>query len=690
LNQYSQSAIANPFQRYAIWLHPLACFIISLVVYYATLPRTITLEDAGLFQLVCHLGGISHPPGYPLYTMLCNPFVQSLDLANKVLAGNLLSAFFASSTVAVFHHVCFLWRDRNFAWVASMAYAFSATFWSQAIVIEVYSLAVLMFVSCVWAVLKYSQTGDIRYWYVLGFLYGLALSNHWPMMILSTPVLVILLAGSFQRLRGEMTRPQFWLLSILCGLLGLSPYISLMYDSEPVIAVYGGIHSLEQLYFYVTRSIYPDGSEIASYSDRLKFFGWIVQSSLSQFGYWAAPFILTGIVVSVRSLSLIFNLALVFMYAGCTIVLLLLLDFEFGPFNRAIFAPYPLISYLAVSMWFAIGFQTFKDLIEKRQMAVNLSRALPLVGIALVLISNYGRNNRSEGSFTEKYVTSVLESLPNDSLLLLYGDFETGLFGYSNLVQLVRPDIEVREWKNLVFSNRLASPFASAKVRDEKIVEFINSTNRPLFSLSSRFSQSTNFGFYHRYDPLNKDSVDINVALSPFVTYLIDLYKDDLLSDPHERILSFHLLVNISRAYLRVVQQRSEGWEVALQHLEELKDTFPAKFAMLETAVEYEHLDAEQINALLVIAENAEEKIPDMIDRERIAQFYEYYARLLLKQNESRNSAFHYFEKSIRTYPSKGNPSICQLRSLTLDKKLVPSTVLKRFKAVSCVEMAAE
>jgi hypothetical protein len=689
LNQRSQSAIVNLVQRYAHWLHPLSCFIISLTVYVSTMPRTITLEDAGLFQLVCHLGGISHPPGYPLYTVLCTSFVPALDLANKVLAGNLLSAFFASIAVAVFHQICYLLRDRSFAWIAAMAYAFSATFWSQAIIIEVYSLAVLMFLTCVWAALKFSRSGDFRYWYLLGFLYGLALSNHWPMMILTTPVLLVLLAESFQSLREKLASPVFWILSILCGLLGLSPYIFLVYDSEPVIAVYGGINSIEQFYFYVTRSIYPDGNEVANYSDRLKFFLWIIKNSLTQFGIWAAPFILAGIVIGFRSLTLTFNLALALMYAGCTVMLLVLLNFEFSPFNQAIFAPYPVISYLAVSIWFAIGFQTFKNFIEKHQMAAILPRSLPLIGIALVLISNYGRNNRSEDSFTEKYATSVLESLPNDSLLLLYGDWETSLFGYSNLVQLIRPDVEVREWKNLVFSNRLASPFASAKVRDERIVDYINSTHRPVFSLSSRFSQSTNLGFYYRYDHLNQDDVEINISLSPFVTYLINLYKDDLLTDPHERILSFHLLVSISRSYLKIVQQRAEGWEVALQHMEEMKGTFPAKFVMLETAVEKKHLDIEQINSLLVIVASAEEQIPDMIDQERIAQFYEYYARLLLMQNVSVSSAFRYFEKSIRTYPSRDNASICHLRNLTTSEHLGPSKELKRFKAVNCLETTA-
>ncbi|HKI73810.1 MAG TPA: DUF2723 domain-containing protein, partial [Pseudomonadales bacterium] len=112
---------------------PLAIFVLSLATFVLTMPRTITLEDGGLFQMVCHLGGIAHPPGYPLFTVLCRAMVHSPD----VMAGNLVSAVFGALAATVFFEVARLIRnDIAFAWVASLAWAWSATFWSQAIIIE--------------------------------------------------------------------------------------------------------------------------------------------------------------------------------------------------------------------------------------------------------------------------------------------------------------------------------------------------------------------------------------------------------------------------------------------------------------------------------------------------------------------------------------------------------------------------
>ncbi|HXK55440.1 MAG TPA: hypothetical protein PLZ16_02230, partial [Gammaproteobacteria bacterium] len=61
---------------------------ISLLLFVATMPESITLEDAGMFQMICHLGGIAHPPGYPLFTQLCSRMMMS----PTVTAGNMVSA----------------------------------------------------------------------------------------------------------------------------------------------------------------------------------------------------------------------------------------------------------------------------------------------------------------------------------------------------------------------------------------------------------------------------------------------------------------------------------------------------------------------------------------------------------------------------------------------------------------------
>ena len=118
---------------------------------------------------------------------MCN----QMALSSSVFYGNFISTFFALSTLFVFYLlVVVLLNDSTSALVATFTYAFSATFWSQTIIIEVYSLAAFLFIFSWWLLHKYRQTERISYWYLFCFVTALGLSNHWPLHVLSSLGLV--------------------------------------------------------------------------------------------------------------------------------------------------------------------------------------------------------------------------------------------------------------------------------------------------------------------------------------------------------------------------------------------------------------------------------------------------------------------------------------------------------------------
>ena len=68
-----------------------AAVIGPLALYAATLPRTVVLEDDGLFLMAgVHLG-VAHPPGYPLYTLIVHLFTR-WPLGDPAVLGHLSSA----------------------------------------------------------------------------------------------------------------------------------------------------------------------------------------------------------------------------------------------------------------------------------------------------------------------------------------------------------------------------------------------------------------------------------------------------------------------------------------------------------------------------------------------------------------------------------------------------------------------
>ena len=86
------------------WLIGGGLFAGSFLVYLGTLaPSVATIFDDSLeFQLVCYQPGIAHPTGYPLYTLLGKLFTF-LPLGNVAYRINLMSAFFASLTIALLY-----------------------------------------------------------------------------------------------------------------------------------------------------------------------------------------------------------------------------------------------------------------------------------------------------------------------------------------------------------------------------------------------------------------------------------------------------------------------------------------------------------------------------------------------------------------------------------------------------------
>ena len=64
-------------------------------LYALTAPRTVALEDDGLFVLSSYFLGIEHPPGFPLFTLIGHLFTH-LPFGSVAYRVHLASAFFGA------------------------------------------------------------------------------------------------------------------------------------------------------------------------------------------------------------------------------------------------------------------------------------------------------------------------------------------------------------------------------------------------------------------------------------------------------------------------------------------------------------------------------------------------------------------------------------------------------------------
>jgi hypothetical protein len=179
-------------------------FVLTLLVYLSTLSPTVGEADSFEFQVVSYTLGIAHPTGYPLYILLGKLFTL-LPIGNVAYRVNLISPLFAGlAAVCLYLCLVHLTCHRAASLLATLTFAFSRTFWSQAVIAEVYTLnaffVALMFYLLLRQISKPvvspAEPSTNRPIGKIAFIYGLSLANHLTMILLAPAMAIyILLTG---------------------------------------------------------------------------------------------------------------------------------------------------------------------------------------------------------------------------------------------------------------------------------------------------------------------------------------------------------------------------------------------------------------------------------------------------------------------------------------------------------------
>ncbi len=466
-----------------------ASILAPLVLYVLTMPRTVVLEDDGLFLMAgAHLG-VAHPPGYPLFTLIVYLFTQ-FPFGSVAVLGHLSSATLgALACGCVYICIRLIGASPIPALTASVLFAASEHFWSQAVVTEVYTLNALFFFG-IYALMLYGVRHPHRtgIWIAAAAAYGFSLANHVPLTVLSAPGLAVL---AFT-VRRNLYRKLPLLLAVLacCAVL---PYAWMVWRShqDVLINFYGSIDSLKAFWFYFSRQGYVevDISPSAGWNDRFRFMQWLGNEFLWQLT-------LPGFALSVLGLMLLFRkrqtdiaVSGLLVFLTNSIVLIVLLRFDFDYFQVAVFRPYSILCYGLLALWLGIGLQCVCHWLKGKFTdktpygpKVGISAAV-LAGVCLVwwsVQSHWKPNDRAENDFAERHAEMQLDLLPEDAVLFVFGD-TTGPIGYYRYVENRRPDVTLYNLQGLVYGERLFNPFMSTKKRDAVLERFIDSNERAIF-----------------------------------------------------------------------------------------------------------------------------------------------------------------------------------------------------------------
>ena len=203
-----------------------AATIVATAAFWAytrTLLPGVDLGDTGGFQAAVPWPAVSARQAYPLYYSLAKPFVASLSPAHPALALNLLSAVLGATAVGILVLVVTRVSGSRLAGiVAGLLLAVSYTFWTQAIIAEVYTFHLTLVGLCLLALASYATRPTTAR--LAGFctVYAVAFGNHLSMIILFVPLAsMVLLAHPTPR---ELFRPAIVAMALLIAAAGALQY----------------------------------------------------------------------------------------------------------------------------------------------------------------------------------------------------------------------------------------------------------------------------------------------------------------------------------------------------------------------------------------------------------------------------------------------------------------------------------
>ena len=176
--------------------------IIAMTVYFITMEPTVSWWDCGEYISTSFKLQVGHPPGAPLFQLIARFFTlfAAGDVTKVAMMVNAMSAICSGLTITfLFWTITMLarkiwmkedeaapWRNKIgvliAAFVGSVAYTFTESFWFNAVEGEVYAMSSFFTAVTFWAILKWERVADepgsSRWIIFIAFLIGLSIGVH--------------------------------------------------------------------------------------------------------------------------------------------------------------------------------------------------------------------------------------------------------------------------------------------------------------------------------------------------------------------------------------------------------------------------------------------------------------------------------------------------------------------------------
>lgn len=397
----------------ASFLICIALAVCIFAIYLFSICPTVYLIDSGELAAVSYTLGIAHPTGYPLYTIISYFFAHLPG--EPIFNLNLLSALF-TVCAAVFLYILAhsIIKDKIAALIPVAIFSFAPTIWRISVTNEVYPLTALLGIMIFYVLYRLR---NVRYFYFIMFLFGLAFTNHIIIFSLAGPVFVYLIL----KYRPEFKKVLF---GIICALFAVSLYIYLVARTNGnAVLAWGNTHDLQRLFWHITGKQYQVWMFSQSIAELFRNFGNGLMILLRNFLY----VLIIPVLVGFYRLYKTERRRLWLFTSIISLNILYIINYSIPDIES-----YYIPSFITLIIIFAYGLKTFKKYLRSYIV-------LPLVIIIVLL--NYRTCTLRGNSFGMDFGRAHLEQLPQKSLLLCtFWDIYSPII-YLKKVKNIRQDL---------------------------------------------------------------------------------------------------------------------------------------------------------------------------------------------------------------------------------------------------------
>ncbi len=459
-----------------------ALSLVVFCVYLTTLGPSIGFIDSGELAAAAYTFGVAHPTGYPLFTMAAGTFshLTSFLGGSVIWRLNLLAALCCAASVFFFFRVFLSLLSQGLsvakkpdakpgtslriaATIGALVLAFSRTFWSQSVGVEVYSAHLLLISLVLFLFLKalsdkvftprtvVDPAINRKAWFAFSFVLGLSFANHMTTLLLLPGLLYLyFVAHGFGRpawKNAALSAPFFG--------LGLLPYLYLPLRAAAHPAMnWGAITDFDSFLWHISGKQYS-GWMFSSLEPAGRQLSLFVNTLASEFGYLALLPALAGLIVMFRRSRRLFTFILL-LFAGC---LLYSINYDIPDIVN-----YFLLAYITISIMAVFGIHALLQFAEHSGRRSTFIAACIIASLCFVipLSLNYRDVDESGNYAVEDYTRTLLNGVDANAVILTtqWDHFVAAAF-YLQLVEHVRPDVVVidrellrRSWYHRYLSQR--------------------------------------------------------------------------------------------------------------------------------------------------------------------------------------------------------------------------------------------